>query len=65
MVDGGVLARGATLSEILPPGPLRDSVVSVEYLVHRGDYAGAVTRGSTHVQRDGARRRGRRRRRRR
>jgi len=43
VVDGGVLARGATLSEILPPGPLRDSVVSVEYLVHRGDYAGAVT----------------------
>ncbi len=43
VVDGGVLARGATLSEILPPGPLRDSVVSVEYLAHRGDYAGAVT----------------------
>jgi len=43
VVDGGVLARGATLSEILPPGPLRDGVVSVEYLVHRGDYAGAVT----------------------
>ena len=43
VVDGGVLARGATMSEILPPGPLRDSVVSVEYLVHRGDYAGAVT----------------------
>ena len=43
VVDGGVLARGATLSEILPPGPLRDAVVSVEYLVHRGDYAGAVT----------------------
>ncbi|HEX8954384.1 MAG TPA: hypothetical protein VF945_21165, partial [Polyangia bacterium] len=42
VVDGGVLARGATLSEILPPGPLRDGVVSVEYLVHRGDYAGAV-----------------------
>jgi len=42
VVDGGVLARGATLSEILPPGPLRDNVVSVEYLVHRGDYAGAV-----------------------
>ena len=42
MVDGGVLARGATLSEILPPGALRDAVVSVEYLVHRGDYAGAV-----------------------
>ena len=43
VVDGGVLARGATLSEILPPGPLRDAVVSVEYLVHRGDYVGAVT----------------------
>jgi len=43
VVDGGVLARGATLSEILPPGGLRDSVVSVEYLVHRGDYAGAVS----------------------
>ena len=43
VVDGGVLARGATLSEILPPGGLRDSVVSVEYLAHRGDYAGAVT----------------------
>jgi signal recognition particle receptor subunit beta len=42
VVDGGVLARGATLSEILPPGPLRDAVVAVEYLVHRGDYAGAV-----------------------
>jgi signal recognition particle receptor subunit beta len=42
VVDGGVLARGATLSEILPPGALRDAVVSVEYLVHRGDYAGAV-----------------------
>ena len=43
VVDGGVLSRGATMSEILPPGPLRDSVVSVEYLVHRGDYVGAVT----------------------
>jgi mutual gliding-motility protein MglA len=43
VVDGGVLARGAALSEILPPGPLRDSVVGVEYLVHRGDYAGAVS----------------------
>ncbi|HEY1587388.1 MAG TPA: GTPase domain-containing protein [Polyangia bacterium] len=43
VVDGGVLARGATMSEILPPGPLRDGVVSVEYLAHRGDYAGAVT----------------------
>ena len=42
VVDGGVLARGATLSELLSGGPLRDSVVSVEYLAHRGDYAGAV-----------------------
>ncbi|MDB4969268.1 MAG: gliding motility protein [Myxococcales bacterium] len=42
VVDGGVLARGAALSEILPPGFMRDAVVSVEYLVHRGDYAGAV-----------------------
>jgi signal recognition particle receptor subunit beta len=41
VVDGGKLARGAALSEILPPGPMRDAVVSVEYLVHRGDYAGA------------------------
>ncbi|MGZ3441007.1 MAG: GTP-binding protein [Polyangia bacterium] len=43
VVDGGVLARGATLSEVLPPGAMRDAVVSVEYLVHRGDYAGAVS----------------------
>ena len=43
VVDGGVLARGAAMSEILPPGPLRDAVVAVEYLVHRGDYAGAVS----------------------
>lgn len=42
VVDGGVLARGAALSEILPRGPMRDAVVGVEYLVHRGDYAGAV-----------------------
>ena len=42
VVDGGVLARGAALSEILPRGPLRDAVVGVEYLLHRGDYAGAV-----------------------
>lgn len=42
VVDGGVLARGAALSEILARGPLRDAVVGVEYLVHRGDYAGAV-----------------------
>jgi signal recognition particle receptor subunit beta len=42
VVDGGVLGRGAALSEILPPGPMRDAIVSVEYLVHRGDYAGAV-----------------------
>lgn len=40
--DGSKLARGAALSEMLPPGPLRDAIVSVEYLVHRGDYAGAV-----------------------
>jgi hypothetical protein len=37
-----MLARGAALSEMLPPGPKRDGVVAVEYLVHRGDYAGAV-----------------------
>jgi hypothetical protein len=37
-----VLARGAALSEILPRGPMRDAIVGVEYLVHRGDYAGAV-----------------------
>src|SRR5205814_8925918 len=43
VVDGGVLARGAALSEILPPGPMRDAVVGVEYLVHRGDYAGACS----------------------
>lgn len=43
VVDGGVLSRGAAMSEILPPGPLRDAVVAVEYLVHRGDYAGAVS----------------------
>jgi signal recognition particle receptor subunit beta len=42
VVDGGVLARAAALSEILPPGPMRDAVVSVEYLVHRGDYTGAL-----------------------
>jgi mutual gliding-motility protein MglA len=42
VVDGGVLARGAAMSEILPPGSMRDAIVSVEYLVHRGDYAGAV-----------------------
>jgi signal recognition particle receptor subunit beta len=41
-VDGGMLARGAALSEILPPGTARDSVVPVEYLIHRGDFAGAV-----------------------
>jgi mutual gliding-motility protein MglA len=41
-VDGGQLGRGAALSEILPPGGPRDAVVAVEYLVHRGDYAGAV-----------------------
>ncbi|HWE27104.1 MAG TPA: GTPase domain-containing protein [Polyangia bacterium] len=42
VVDGGKLARGAGLSEMLPPGALRDAIVGVEYLVHRGDYAGAV-----------------------
>ncbi len=42
IVDGGVLGRGAALSEILPPGSGRDAVVAVEYLIHRGDYAGAV-----------------------
>jgi signal recognition particle receptor subunit beta len=42
VVDGGMLARGAALSEILPPGAMRDAITSVEYLVHRGDYAGAV-----------------------
>jgi signal recognition particle receptor subunit beta len=42
VVDGGVLGRGAALSEILPPGAARDAVVAVEYLVHRGDYAAAV-----------------------
>jgi signal recognition particle receptor subunit beta len=43
-IDGGQLARGAALSEILPPGPARDGVVAVEALIHRGDYAGAVSR---------------------
>jgi hypothetical protein len=43
VVDGGVLGRGAALSEILAPGAMRDAIVSVEYLVHRGDYAGAIT----------------------
>jgi signal recognition particle receptor subunit beta len=42
VAEGSKLARGAALSEMLPPGPLRDAIVSVEYLVHRGDYAGAV-----------------------
>jgi signal recognition particle receptor subunit beta len=45
-VDGGVLTRGAALSEILPPGPGRDSVVAVEYLIHRGDYANAVAQAA-------------------
>jgi hypothetical protein len=45
-VDGGVLARGAQLSEILPPGVGRDAIVAVEYLVHRGDFARAVLRAS-------------------
>jgi signal recognition particle receptor subunit beta len=44
VVDGGLLGRGAALSEILPAGPARDAIVSVEYLVHRGDYAGAVVK---------------------
>jgi len=46
VVDGGVLGRGAALSEILPPGAGRDAVVAVEYLVHRGDYAGAVAQAA-------------------
>jgi signal recognition particle receptor subunit beta len=37
------LAPGAALSEILPPGSWRDGVVAVEYLLHRGDFAGAVS----------------------
>jgi len=45
-IDGGQLARGAALSEILPPGPARDGVVAVEALIHRGDYTGAVERAS-------------------
>ena len=36
------LGDGAALSEILPPGPTRDAVVTVEYLVHRGDFVAAV-----------------------
>jgi signal recognition particle receptor subunit beta len=46
IVDGGMLARGAALSEMMPPGPKRDGVVAVEYLLHRGDYAGAVTQAN-------------------
>jgi signal recognition particle receptor subunit beta len=46
VVDGGMLARGAALSEMLPPGPQRDGVVAVEYLLHRGDYAGAVAQAN-------------------
>jgi hypothetical protein len=45
-VDGGQLARGAALSEILPPGAARDAVVAVEYFIHRGDYAGAVNQAA-------------------
>jgi signal recognition particle receptor subunit beta len=45
-IDGGQLARGAALSEILPPGSERDAIVSVEALIHRGDYAGAVARAA-------------------
>lgn len=42
----GQLARGAALSEILPPGAWRDAVVAVEYLINRGDYAGAVAQAA-------------------
>jgi signal recognition particle receptor subunit beta len=45
-VDGGQLARGAALSEILPPGASRDATVAVEYFIHRGDYAGAVAQAA-------------------
>lgn len=34
--------RGDALSSILPPGPARDSIVRVEYLLSRSDYARAV-----------------------
>jgi signal recognition particle receptor subunit beta len=46
VVDGGMLARGAALSEMLPPGPKRDGVVAVEYHLHRGDFAGAVAQAN-------------------
>ena len=39
-------ARGGTLSEILPPGPARNALVGVEYLVHRGDYVNAVLKAA-------------------
>jgi signal recognition particle receptor subunit beta len=45
-VDGGVLGRGAAMSEILPPGPGRDAVVAIEYLIHRGDFANAVAQSA-------------------
>ena len=45
-VDGGVLGRGAAMSEILPPGPGRDSSVAIEYLIHRGDFANAVAQSA-------------------
>jgi hypothetical protein len=34
------------LSELLPPGAHRDQIVAVEYLVYRGDYAGAVAKAA-------------------
>lgn len=46
VVDGGMLGRGAALSEILPAGAGRDAVVAVEYLIHRADYAGAVAQAA-------------------
>jgi mutual gliding-motility protein MglA len=39
-------ARSLGLSEILPAGAQRDQVVAVEYLIHRGDYAGAVAKAA-------------------
>ncbi len=38
--------RALGISEILPPGLARDHVVTVEYLIHRGDYAGAVSKAA-------------------
>jgi signal recognition particle receptor subunit beta len=46
IVDGGVLARGAALSEIVPAGKGRDAVVTVEYLIHRGDFASAIAQAA-------------------